>query len=273
MVARTRASTTKNYSALAKAKIRKPRNRAPSMLIYGRNKKGKTHFCCSAGKVLIVDPEDGTDSFQKANPDVWPVTKWTDLDEVYKFLRFEDHGYDYVALDGMTRFSNMALHHVMKIQEERDITRQPGFVQQRDYGKAGELVKDFMINMHALDVGKIYTAQERQESGGDFTEEDEDVESSEVRFVPDMPKGVRGVVNGMVDVIGRIYTVRVDVTDSEGNDKRVTRRRLWLAPAAIYDTGFRSDFRLPDYLPNPSLPRLVQLIKEGKVTSNGTRKG
>lgn len=263
----TRANTTKNYAAIAKQRIRKPRTRPKSILIYGRNKKGKTYFCASAGNVLILDPEDGTDELKKAQPDVWPIRKWQDLDEAYKFLHAGNHGYDYIALDGMTRFSNMALRFVMQQQEERDLGRQPGMVQQRDYGKAGEIMKGLMYNFHSLGVGTIYTAQERQVEG-EFLEEDDDVETSEVQYVPDMPKGIRTVVNSLVDVIGRIYTVR-----AETDNGTVIRRRLWLSPSPLYDTGYRSDHRLPDYLPAPSVPRLIQLLEEGKVQRNGTRKG
>lgn len=264
----TRANTTKDYTALAKRKIRKPRSRPLSILAYGRNKKGKTRFCTTAGRVLIADPEDGTDYFQDANPDVWPVRSWTDLTDLYKYLSSVDHGYDYVAFDGMTRFSNMALRFVMKMEEERDITRQPGMVAPRDYGKAGELMKGFLYNVHALPVGKIYTAQERQ-IDGEFGEEDQDVETSQVQYVPDLPKGIRNDLNGIVDVIGRLYVVRQTLDD----DRVVTRHRMWLASSALYDTGYRSEYKLPDYLPNPTVPRLVQLINEGKVTRNGASKG
>jgi len=263
----TRANTTKNYADIAASKIRKPRERPLSILAYGRNKKGKTRFCTTAGKVLILDPEDGTDQFVKAAPDVWPVSSWQDLNDAYKYLSTAKHGYDYVALDGMTRFSNMALRYVMNLEEERDISRTPGLVQQRDYGKAGELMKGLLYNIHALPVGAIYTAQERQVEG-EFTEEDDEVDTATVQYVPDMPKGIRTVVNSIVDVIGRLYTVRQELDD----DRVVTRHRMWLAPSPLYDTGARSEYRLPDFLPSPTVPRLVQLVNEGKVGTNGSRK-
>src|SRR5699024_12753532 len=113
------------------------------------------------------------------------------------------------SVDGLTRINNMALRYVMNQSGERDRERQPGFVQMRDYGKSGELMKGMLYNFHALPYGIVYTAQERQESSADFGVEDEDVESADIRFVPDLPKGVRSAVNGIVDVIGRIYTVKV----------------------------------------------------------------
>lgn len=252
----------KDYAAIARAKIRKPserEERKPRILVYARNKKGKTRFCSTAGRVLIIDPEQGTQFTTKTDPDVWAIDEWEDLDEVFRFLRSGQHDYEWVALDGLTRMQNMALKFVMKQAEEADLSRQPGMVAQRDYGKAGELMKSLLYNFHNLPLGVIYTAQERQEQGS-FTEEDEDVEESDIAFVPDLPKGTRSTVNSLVDVIGRLYTVKV-----ERNGKTLNQRRLWMSPVPMYDTGYRSAHVLPDYLPNPTVSKLTQLINTGKV--------
>lgn len=257
----------KDYKAIAKAKIQRPsqvqEERRPSILIYARNKKGKTRFCTTpgAGKVLIIDPEHGTDPMTRLNPHVWHIEKWEDLDDVYRYLRTQEHGYEWVALDGLTRFANMALRYVMGQAEESDLTRQPGMVQMKDYGKSGELMKGMLYNFHNLPLGKIYTAQERMVEG-DFSEEDEDTEPSQLMYVPDLPKGTRTTVNGLVDVIARLYTVNVF---SKKYDKEMIQRRLWLSPSAMYDTGYRSDYILPDYLANPTVERLISLMNDGKV--------
>ena len=258
----TRAATSKNYAAIAKSKIYKPSaapERGLSILVYARNKKGKTRFCATAPDVLILDPEYGADQLTALDPSVWPITRWQDLDEVYRYLSTERHPFKFVAFDGLTRFSNMSLRFVMEQAEESDLSRKPGMVQQRDYGKSGELMKALMYNFHNLPIGVIYTAQERQIEG-EFAEEDDDAEAAATQYVPDLPKGVRSTVNSVVDVIGRLYTIRTD--DKEGNP--VIRRRLWLSPSSIYDTGYRSEFILPDYLTTPTVPRLINLINNGK---------
>lgn len=264
---RPRPSTgKKDYAAIAARKITSPskvQQRLPSILVYARNKKGKTRFSSTAPDVLIVDPEHGTDRMTKRDPNVWHLEAWEELDEVYKYLRHEDHPYKWVCLDGLTKISNMSLRFVMSQAEETDLTRKPGMVQQRDYGKAGELMKGMLYNFNNLDIGKIYTAQERQQDGAGF-DEDEDAENVVTQVVPDLPKGVRASVNGIVDVIGRLYIVKAEV---KGETR--TQRRLWLEPSAMYDTGYRSDYVLPQYLANPTVPKLVQLINEGKVATRG----
>lgn len=247
---------------IAAAKITRPKDtkRYPKFLVYGRNKKGKTTFSLSGGveQTLILDPEDGTDELKQANPHVWKINSWTDIDDVFAFLKYGDHPYKWVSVDGLSRFSNMSLKHVMRMQEEKSLDRIPGFVQKQDYGKSGELMKDFMTRFHGLPLGVIFTAQERVLENED-SEEDEDSESSDVMYIPDLPKGVRGYINSIVDVIGRIYVVKTE------DDPPKAERRLWIGESIKYDTGFRSDFVLPNYLRNPTAPRLTRLIRTGSA--------
>jgi hypothetical protein len=142
-------------------------------------------------------------------------------------------------------------------------------VQQRDYGKSGELMKELLIRCHNLsNMGVVYTAQERIQEAAD-SEEDEDAagEDEGFMYVPDLPKGVRGVVNSLVDVIGRIYVVTLD--EEDGKKKR--ERRLWLGESLKYDTGYRSDYELPDMLKRPTVPRLIQLMDTGSNRRASTK--
>jgi len=258
---------TVDYAKIAASKIVNVGDMTdpPRYLFYARNKKGKTRLAQSAPRVLILDPEKGTKELPPDQP-VWPIGQWEDLNDVFKYTKTADckNKYDWIAVDGMTRITNMALRYVMKQHEERDLDRIPGMVAQKDYGKAGELIKGMLFNFHNLPQGIIYTAQERVETQGEFDSEDEDLEEAQTRFVPDLPKGVRSSLNAIVDCIGRIYVVKTEVRGVE-----VLQRRLWIAPTEAYDTGYRSDHTLPNYLKNPTVNRLGSLIKNGKVTRNG----
>lgn len=252
-------STPIDYQKIAAAKILRPAevSSKPKILVYARNKKGKTTFGISAGveKTLVLDPEGGTAEMKKKNPHVWPIHRWEDLEEVTNYLRYSPHPYEWVVVDGLTKLSNMALKYVMKTQEERSLDRTPGFVQQRDYGKAGELMKDLINRYHTMPLGVVFTAQERQDGGWDDNDDD-DVESSVVAYVPDLPRGVRSSINAVVDVIGRLYVVKL-----EGNK---AERRLWIGESVKYDTGYRSDFVLPDTIRNPTIPKIVSYMRTGK---------
>lgn len=255
----------KDYAAIAAKHIIRPGEvkSRPRILVYSRNKKGKTTFSLSAGveNTLVLDPEAGTKEMKQKNPHVWPIDKWEDIDDAYEFLRHGDHEYTWVSVDGLTKMANMSLKYVMRQQEEKSLTRIPGFVEQRDYGKSGELIKDLLTRFHNLPMGVVFTAQERQVDAYD-SEEDEDMENLPSAYVPDLPKGVRGAANSIVDVIGRLYVVRDDTVDPPKPE-----RRLWVAESVRYDTGYRSDFVLPDYIRKPTLPKLVRLMRTGSATA------
>lgn len=252
--------SSKDYAAIAAKRIIRPADekRYPKFLIYSRNKKGKTTFGLSAGveQTLVLDPERGTSEMRTKNPNVWPINRWEDYDEAYNYLRYTNHPYKWVLVDAMTKANNICLKHVMKTQEEKSLDRIPGFVQKQDYGKSGELMKDLITRFHNMPMGVIFTANERMETAFD-SEEDAEVEADENKaaYIPDLPKAVRASVNSIVDVIGRLYVVK----DVEG--KAV--RRLWIGDSIKYDTGYRSDFELPDYLENPTIPKLTRLIRTG----------
>ena len=271
---------TKDYVAIARERISKPTQskRPPRMLVYGRNKKGKTRFCSTANNILIIDPEEGTDHETKINPDTWKVTSWDELNDVYMFLRSgkavsptSKEPYKWVAIDGLTRIHNMALRWVMNQEEERNLERKPGQVGKQDYGKSGEMVKGMLYNFHSLrTMGIIITAQERMREVEGIAEQDEEAEQVGFIYVPDLPNGVRSTVNSIVDLIGRIYTVRGDFTRKVRNAQGGidtyeyhVQRRLWLGPHESYDTGYRSEFDLPDHIVNPTVSKLITVMREG----------
>lgn len=273
----------KDYAAIAKARIMKPSQsrRMPRLLVYGRNKKGKTRFACTAPDVLVLDPESGTDEEKKIDPDTWPIDRWEDLHEVYLFLKnggvspITKRPYKWVAFDGMTKISNYALRWVRSQGGENVLINKPGQINQRDYGRAGEMVKGLLHNFHTLrDIGLIFTAQERMEvieEIDDTLTEDEDATPAGYMFVPDLPKGARSGMNQVVDLIGRIYIVKGEFEVTKVvKGKKVTKtttiqRRLWVGPDDRYDTGARSSYVLPDFIENPTVASVVAAMREGKT--------
>lgn len=242
--------------------------RMPRYLVYGRSKQGKTTFACTAPNVLVLDPESGTRE-GATQVDVYPIERWQDCDEALKFLRGSAHGYDWIVVDGLTRINQMSLKHVMRLGEEADLSRVPGMVQLKDYGRAGELMKGLLLSLHTLPgVGVVYTAQDRMEAP-DLSDDDlldEDAQLPGARYVPDLPKSVRGAATAMVDCIGRVYSVSVTGPHPK-TGREITQRqhRLWIGQTEQYDTGYRSPHRgIPDYLRKPSVPRLQELLETGK---------
>lgn len=276
---------TKDYAAIARTKIKKPQSskRMPRVLIYARSKKGKTRFSTSAPGVLVIDPEHGTDFETGANPDVWNLTDWEELTtEIYPYLKSGQHEYKWVSLDGLTAVYDMALRFVRKQAAEMDLSDKAAQeklqiqVKIQDYGKANKLVGELLFNLHSLtQIGIIITAQERMVDVKNPDDGDDETENSSYMFVPDLPKGIRGTVESIVDVIGRIHLVNGEVPKRVRSKaepgKIITKmvpgqeRRLWVSPHPLYSTGYRSGYVLPDYISNPTIPRLITAMKEGKV--------
>lgn len=263
----------KDYLAIAKKRVVQVRQMSsyPKLLIYARNKIGKSKFAFSAGveKTLVLDPEQGMARFRRLNPFVWPITRWEDMDEAWGALRtgelsprilkgpkYTDEPFSWVSVDGLTKLNHMALNYVRYKQEELSLEQRPGFIKQSYYRDSGDLMKQMLINFHNLKMGVVYTAQQRMLTTdvGDSEEEEESV-----YFVPDVPAAVRGAVNSLVDVIGRLYIVKVTLK----SEKEVKQRRLWIGNHDRYDTGFRSDYEVPDMVKNPTVDKIVNLIHTG----------
>lgn len=256
------AKPKNTYKDQVEARIIRPSQMEtpPRILIYSRNKKGKTTFGTSAGipKTLVLDPEAGTKEMKSKDPFVFPIEEWEDMHLAWGYLKAGDHPYKWVLVDGLTKINNLALNYVRRVEEERNLDRQPGMIDRRDYNKSGELMKQMLTNFQGLNLGIVYTAQERMMT----MDEDEllETDTASVFYVPDLPAGVRGTVNSYVDVIGRLYVEMVP--DDDGEEQ--PRRRLQIGVHDRFDTGYRSDFVLPSVLKSPTVPKLVKLMREGK---------
>jgi hypothetical protein len=278
------AKTEKDYIAIARQRVTRPSELESyrRFLIYAKNKKGKTRFGLSGGipKTLVLDPEHGTDTMRALNPHVWHITKWEDLQEAWGALRTgqlsphllgkgpEKEPYLYLSVDGTTRMHNMSLHYVRGQEELKDLDRKPGMIQRPDYNKAGELTKQMMLNFMTLRMHVVYTAQERVIRVEDDNRGEDELSDEPAYFVADLPNGVRGTLNSIVDVIGRLYVERADVRLKDGTTEERMQRRLWIGLHEKYDTGFRSDYTLPDFIKQPTIPKLTALMLSGTERGN-----
>src|SRR6266702_1026624 len=82
-----------------------------NMLVYGRNKQGKTVFGASAPKPLICDiNEKGTRSARRVKgARVFPASTWADVVHLYWYLKEVDHGYQSVIIDTATAMQQVCM--------------------------------------------------------------------------------------------------------------------------------------------------------------------
>lgn len=264
-----------DYSKLASQRIRMPdddKPRMPRLLVYGRNKKGKTHFGNTAPNVLSIDPDDQPVALRP----LWPVKTWADINEAYLYLKSGKHPYEWVNLDGVTRMYAFAMRFIQRQSEERAaaMDKKPDLKKIQQYGAANTLFETMLHNFHSLrDIGIIITAQEKMVGVTELDDntDDEDYEPTSYQYIVALPKGARAPLNAMVDLTGRIYVVRGEFERKvKRNGKRVIeeytkQRRLLIGPDDMYETGYRSEFLLPDVIEDPTVTKVVRALRTGVV--------
>lgn len=220
------------------AKRIKPVEEASSkakVLIYGRNKTGKTVFASTADKVLLVDVDEEGSRSAHSGAHVLEVRSFDEVAAIYWWLKAHtqkgDCPYNAVAIDTITALHAAAIRKVLGEAEDRDPTREPATPDRRIWGRANQLVNNLLMDFRNLNMHVIFLAQER-------VIVDEDTDEAALHTV-NLPAGARGTALGCVGLIGRIFLKEVKV--KRGPDKGKTRWTavLLVGPHEQYDTGNR----------------------------------
>ncbi len=228
-------------------------------LLYGRSGSGKTRLSATAPDVLLIDVnEHGTASVRRdLDPNVFPIDRWTDLQDVYWYLASGNHKYKSVALDGITAMQNLCMKFVLGDEASRDASRDPDMPDRRAWGKSGELMKTQITNFRNLPMNVIFTALQRVRTVGEGEENEGDIMIS-----PACSPSVAGHLEAAVDVIGYLTTREVYVKPKDGGPKkRVTRRRLIVGANERYLTKDRTGV-FGDVVDSPSITKMLKELKE-----------
>jgi len=253
---RKKKSSRINIEEFEKKIVSASKRRRPlRMGIYGRPGTGKTTFCATAPHVLIVDCEQGTMSIEDTGVKVIEIKEFEDMNLVYWFLAKGDHNFKSVAIDSLTSLQAMGLDFVLNEAASLDLTKDPKMADRRDYGKLNKLMIDIINNFRSLPMHVIMTAHERSRE-----EEDGDVE-----IYPLMTPGTRSHFEGVIDVIGRLYTREIEVEGRRGKPKRKVVRRLLVGPHSRYISKARApkSSRLPPIIKDPTFPVILKKIRGG----------
>jgi hypothetical protein len=245
------ATLTKKQVALIQRMIVDIGDSAPGLniLVYGMNGSEKTRFGASAPRPLIFDVnEKGTRSaveFRDAK--VYPVKRWSDFVYGYWYVRdVAGDEYDSVVIDNLTTLQALCMSHVLKEGADRDPNKDPAIASQRDWGKVTELMKPLILNFRNLPQNCIFLAQER------VVEDEEE----ETQHMPDLPRGVRSIATGAVDIIGRTY--KKEMRKGKGKkETSVWEPRMLVGPHAEFITKDRTG-KLPRIVRNPSVPKFLE---------------
>jgi len=201
------------------------------MVVYGRNKQGKTVFACTSElKTLLIDcNERGYASVRnQENVQIYELTRWEDLDPIYWYLRGGKHDFEVVVIDTVTMLANICMKWVLKENADRDMTADVQTPTRQSWGKLGEAMKETIIRFRNLPMHVIFTAQEKMTT----TEDDDGGTLQEIH--PELSPSPRSTLLSAVDIIGRIY-----VKEVERNEKTVLERRMLLGAHTKFVAGNR----------------------------------
>lgn len=231
------------------------------ILAYARNGQQKTRFACTAPKpALLLDMnEKGTRSARHQHGvDVLHVKSWADITYAYWFLKAGNHKYVSVILDTLTGMQQICIKQILKEGEDRDPTKDPKTMSQREWGKLAELMKGQLLDFRNLPLHVVFTAQER-------TVDDPETETRE--RVPDLSPGSRATATACVDIIGRLYQKEVRGVK---NKKEVTRweARMLVGPSDEYVTKDRTGV-LGRIVRNPNIPEILEKAGMTDEEDNG----
>lgn len=253
-----------------KARVEKKIHRASklpmnlSVVVYARPKVGKTRFCASAPKVLIIDcDEKGTDSTRDdLDPNVIRILTWDEVNDIYWYLQSGDHDYDSVAIDTVSGLQTLAMNFVLGDEASRDASRDPDQPSQRIYQKVSQLMKIQITNFRNLPMNVIFTAHTRTKETGEG--EDEIITVTGPNLSPAIQTHLLGAV-GLIGYMSKREVVVKKTVDGKVRKRKVVKTRMLIGPSERFETGVRySALKDLDYIDSPTFDGMLELITNSK---------
>ncbi len=249
-----------------------------NILVWGRQKSGKTALIGSGPKPIILACEDGTETI-RTYPDiqVFPADKktgryitarWKHASDFLYYLRYGDHDRETVGVDTTTGLLRMAVRYINKDEEIRDDFRAKGTTDQRTWGRVGSLLNEFMEDLAAVcserGMHLIWTAQERSLG-------EEQAQKFGSDFVPDLTPSVRSTILAQPGIIARTVIeddMEGDIEDTTLKYGMVFKHAEW--PVGVRESILKGAKPFPAKAFNVTVPKLVRRLS---ATDQGGKSG
>lgn len=214
-------------------------------IIYGDTGSGKTHLlgtaneCEATSPMLLIDVEGGTKTLRGMEIDVVRPLSWKEIQDVYNFLRHDNHKYRSVGVDSLTELQKKySLGTIMgDIKEgESDYADLGGTVvpTRQDWLKTGDQMRKFIRAFKELSYIK---------TGGDrihvFMTCLEKYDEKKSVTSPLFSGQLAFESGAYVDMLARLSNISVMEDGAEGEEARPVSRRHLLVDAYTNADGMK----------------------------------
>jgi hypothetical protein len=256
------------------------RERYLNACIFGEYGSGKTFLAASADdvpemkNVLFIDVESGDLTLQsRPQLDVIQINTYSQLAKIYEFLKLHcqarDEGdiaklrqldqtvcdedrdppqYRCVVIDSLSEVFRVCMYQLLGIKlgkQALDVEPdQPGY---ENWSKVTEMIRLLVRSFRDLNMHVIFVCSEKVS----------DEKGKKAAIGLNLPKALAAEVPGFLDVVGYLM---VNTTGTE-KGQMTTERRLCLSPGQAFLAKNRfTGFKDP-YISEPSMAKVIQLIK------------
>ena len=235
-----------------------------NMMVYAYPGVGKTPFWGTGGKELVLmDSDHGTESAiaTGSQSDSVSVYDYAALDEVYDYLRHDEHGYRWVSWDSLTLFMDRSLIDDITADAHaaNPKTQSPWVPSRREYMIQQSRVSEAIRKFCGLPIHFGVSCHVTTDADNEGT----------LMYVPLIP-GQKGElstkIRGYMNVVGYLSTT------PRGTLRMLTRTsNNYFARDRFGALHTNTAKGLRYHIDNPTVPMLEQMIKEKLVGQDRTQ--
>jgi hypothetical protein len=207
-------------------------------------------------KALFLATETGTISAsrQGSTADVWPIRKWKDLTDAFRWIQAEGYKeYGWCLLDSITEMQKLSMDNALLtgVMESRK-NADPDVPQIQDHLKNQQQTLNMLRRFNELSINCLYTALPLRL----------DDANGNPYYLPALDGKQGGIAQqamGYMHVVG--HGVKRQLKDA--NDKAIVVRRVYFQSTGPYRAKDRYGV-LGNFMDNATIPHIEELINKGK---------
>lgn len=178
--------------------------------------------------------------------DVVPIREWEDFNVAYDYLAENDHPYRSTSLDSLTEVNYLNMSEALIFAVREDKRHDPDIPEQRDYLRSAGQMRKLVRFFRNLPIHVFFTASAQML---------QDPLTREQKAWPALAGKLAFEIPGLMEIVGYLAVVEDDNESS---------RWLFVQPSGRFEAKDRTEGgKLGEYIINPTLPHILDLIEGG----------